>query len=200
MLPLTTDKAELEQLCRTVDGLLFTGGQDLCPDLYREVKSDCCGEICLPRDKMEAILFSRFVMEMDKPALGICRGIQFLNALLGGTLYQDLGTQYKIGPPMVHQQKPPYDKFSHTVAITLGSPLYKLLGTDEITVNSCHHQGIKELSGELVCMAEAEDGLVEAVYMPGKKFVWAIQWHPEYSLSDEHSQKVFSAFVTASAV
>ena len=199
MLPLTTDKAALEQICRTVNGLLFTGGQDVSPDLYREVKNDCCGEICLPRDQMEAVLFSLFVMEMNKPAFGICRGIQFLNALLGGTLYQDLGTQFKIGPPLVHQQKPPYDKFSHKVNITLDSPLYKLLGADEITVNSCHHQGIKELSGELVCMAEAEDGLVEAVYIPGRKFAWALQWHPEYSPNDEHSQKLFAAFVNACA-
>jgi putative glutamine amidotransferase len=198
MLPLATDKAALEQICRMVDGLLFTGGQDVCPDLYRETKNDCCGEICLPRDKMEAILFSLAVMEMDKPAFGICRGIQFFNALLGGTLYQDLDTQYKIGRPLPHQQDKPYHKSSHKIIITLGSPLQKLLGADEIAVNSCHHQGIKELSGELACMAEAEDGLVESVYMPGRKFVWAMQWHPEYSLDDEYSQKLFSAFIDAS--
>jgi putative glutamine amidotransferase len=198
MLPLSTDRPLLEQICRTVDGLLFTGGQDVCPALYGEEKSECCGEICTPRDKMESTLFSLFVMEMDKPAFGICRGIQFFNAVLGGTLYQDLDTQYKIGPPLRHQQNKPYHKSSHKVTITLGSPLYKLLGADEIAVNSCHHQGVKELSRELVCMAEAEDGLVEAVYMPDRKFVWALQWHPEYSLDDENSQKLFSAFVNAS--
>jgi putative glutamine amidotransferase len=71
------------------------------------------------------------------------------------------------------------------------------LGADEISVNSCHHQGVKELSRELVCMAEAEDGLVEAVYIPVRKFAWALQWHPEHSLNDEISRKLFVAFINA---
>jgi putative glutamine amidotransferase len=201
MLPLSTDKTMLEQICRMVDGLLFTGGQDVSPAMYGEAKSEYCGEVCLARDEMEAALFSLAVTEMDKPALGICRGIQFLNALLGGTLYQDLDTQHKSVtqsvPPLCHHQKQPYDKPSHKVTIKSGSHLHALLGADEIAVNSCHHQGVKELSRELVCMAEAEDGLIEAVYMPGKKFVWAIQWHPEYSLNDENSQKLFVSFINA---
>jgi putative glutamine amidotransferase len=197
MLPLTTDKPALEQICLTVNGLLFTGGQDVSPALYGEEKADVCGEICLMRDQMETLLLSLFVTEMDKPAFGICRGIQFFNAFLGGTLYQDLDSQYKGIPPLCHHQKPPYDKSSHTVNIKSGSPLHALLGADKIAVNSCHHQGVKELSRELVCMAEAEDGLTEAVYMPGKRFAWAVQWHPEYSLNDENSQKLFLSFVKA---
>jgi putative glutamine amidotransferase len=197
MLPLSTDRSALEQVCRTVDGLLFTGGQDVSPTLYGEAKSEYCGEVCLARDEMEAALFSLFVTEMDKPAFGICRGIQFFNALLGGTLYQDLEAQHKSVPPLRHHQKQPYCNPSHKVTIKPGSLLHALLGADVIAVNSCHHQGVKELSRELVCMAEAEDGLIEAVYMPGKRFVWAIQWHPEYSLDDENSQKLFSTFVKA---
>jgi putative glutamine amidotransferase len=144
-------------------------------------------------------VFSLAVTGLDKPAFGICRGIQFFNALLGGTLYQDLGVQYKSagGPPLCHHQEKPYDKSSHTVNIQPGSPLHSLFGEDKIAVNSCHHQGVKELSPELVCMATAEDGLVEAVYMPGRKFAWAVQWHPEYSLNDRYSQKLFASFVTA---
>ncbi|MDR0322733.1 MAG: gamma-glutamyl-gamma-aminobutyrate hydrolase family protein [Treponema sp.] len=197
MLPLTTDRSSLEQICRTVDGLLFTGGQDVAPSLYREEKTKYCGEICPQRDKMEAVLLSLFVMEMDKPAFGICRGIQFFNALLGGTLYQDLPAQFKGAPKLHHHQKKPYDKPSHKVKIKTGSPLHILLGADEIDVNSCHHQGVKELSKELVCMATAEDGLVEAVFVPGRRFAWAVQWHPEYSLNDEYSQKLFLSFVNA---
>jgi putative glutamine amidotransferase len=201
MLPLSTDKSLLEQICHTVDGLLFTGGHDVCPAVYGEEKADCCGEICTSRDQMETTLFSLFVTEMNKPVFGICRGIQFFNALLGGTLYQDLDTQYKEVPPGVsplrHQQKPPYDQSSHTVTITPGSPLHALLGADTIAVNSCHHQGVKKLSPKLVCMAEAEDGLVEAVYMSDRKYAWAVQWHPEYSLQDEYSKKLFAFFVNA---
>jgi putative glutamine amidotransferase len=195
MLPLTSDKSALEQICRNVDGLLFTGGQDVSPDMYGEEKKEYCGEICALRDEMESFLLTRFVMEMDKPAFGICRGIQFFNAYFGGTLYQDLNIQYKSG--LCHHQKKPYDKPSHKVKIIKDSPLYALLGAEEIAVNSCHHQGVKELSRKLVCMATAEDGLVEGVYVPLKKFAWAIQWHPEYSLNDENSRKLFTAFVNA---
>jgi putative glutamine amidotransferase len=146
------------------------------------------------------MLFSLAVTALDKPAFGICRGIQFFNALLGGTLYQDLGAQHKGIPPLCHHQKQPYDKPSHTVNIRPGSPLRALLGADKIAVNSCHHQGVKDLSPELVCMATAEDSLVEAVYMPDRKFTWAVQWHPEYSLNDQYSQKLFQSFVTACIV
>ena len=197
ILPLTADKTALEQICKTVDGLLFTGGQDVSPAIYGEEKSEYCGEICVLRDEIESFLFSHYVMEMDKPGFGICRGIQFFNAFLSGTLYQDLNTQYKGVLPQGHHQKQPYDKPSHKVKIKNDSPLHTLLGADEIAVNSCHHQGVKELSRELVCMAEAEDGLVEAVYLPLKKFAWAVQWHPEYSLNDENSRKLFVAFINA---
>jgi putative glutamine amidotransferase len=194
MLPLSTDKTLLEQICHTVDGLLFTGGHDVSPALYGEEKAKYCGEICTQRDQMETTLFSLFVTELDKPAFGICRGIQFINALLGGTLYQDLPTQHKSTPTLCHKQKPPYDTDSHKVTIKPGI-LHALFGADEIAVNSCHHQGVKELSHELACMAVAEDGLVEAVYMPGRRYVWAVQWHPEFSLNDEYSKKLFLSFV-----
>jgi putative glutamine amidotransferase len=87
----------------------------------------------------------------------------------------------------------------HKVKIKQGSPLSALIKEDEIAVNSCHHQGIKDLSQKLVCMAVAEDDLVEAVYVPGKKFAWALQWHPEYSLNDENSRRLFEAFVGATS-
>jgi putative glutamine amidotransferase len=196
MLPLTTDKPTLEQICTTVDGLLFTGGHDVSPALYGEKKNECCGEICLVRDEMENTLFSS-VVNLNKPTFGICRGIQLFNALLGGTLYQDLPTQHKSTPAICHQQKPPYDESFHKVKIRTDSLLHALLGEDEIAVNSYHHQGVKELSRRLECMAIAEDGLVEAVCMSDKKFVWAVQWHPEYSLDDEISRQLFLAFIDA---
>jgi putative glutamine amidotransferase len=197
MLPLSTNKPLLEQICRTVDGLLFTGGQDVSPAIYGEEKTPYCAEICTRRDQMETILFSLAITELDKPAFGICRGIQFFNALLGGTLYQDLDAHYKGVSPLPHHQKKPYDQSSHSVTIKSDSPLGALLGAGTIAVNSCHHQGVKDLSPKLVCMAEAEDGLVEAAYMPDRKFTWAVQWHPEYSLHDQYSQKLFTSFVNA---
>ena len=100
------------------------------------------------------------------PVLGICRGIQFLNAYLGGTLYQDLNTQHPTATE--HHQKPPYDVPVHNIRIQKDSRLHKLLGTDSLAVNSYHHQAIKKKADVLVAMAVSEDGLVEAVRMPEK--------------------------------
>ena len=81
------------------------------------------------------------------------------------------------------------------------SPLEKLLNIEQISVNSYHHQAIKDLSQKLKVMAESPDGLAEAVFMPDHRFLWAVQWHPEFSyLSDINSQKIFKAFIDAMGI
>lgn len=146
MLPLTTDETALAILAQTMDGFLFTGGQDVSPKLYGEEALPECGECSPERDEMECILIEK-ILASDKPLLGICRGIQILNAALGGTLYQDLPTQYsqEIG----HHMMPPYDRAVHKVTLKPWSPLYAMLGTEEIAVNSYHHQAVKALAKEL---------------------------------------------------
>lgn len=116
------------------------------------------------------------------------------NVLLGGTLYQDLSTQK---PSQIeHQQKPPYERPVHQVKILSETPLYEVLQKKEIAVNSYHHQAIKDLAEGLQAMAYATDGLVEAIYMPEKKYVRAIQWHPEFLFRrDENSFKILEDFV-----
>lgn len=193
MLPLTLDHAVIEQIAKTMDAFLFTGGQDVSPDLYGECRLLECGSACVLRDKMEHMLLTE-VIAQNKPILGICRGIQFLNAVFGGTLYQDLPTQHASG--INHHQLPPYDIPVHKVIIKEGTPLHQLLQTKELQVNSYHHQAIRKLSAKLKVMAVSEDGLIEAVYMPGRRFVWAVQWHPEFSFEkEEASRKIFGTFV-----
>lgn len=195
MLPLTAEKEELEQLVETMDGFLLTGGHDVDPALYGEKPLPQCGQPCTQRDEMESQLV-KMALAKDKPMLGICRGIQFLNAVLGGTLYQDLPTQRP--SELRHQQTPPYDQPIHSVDLVPGQPLAELLGTSELAVNSYHHQGVKDLAPGLEIMARAKDGLVEGIRVPDKKFVWAVQWHPEFSWkTQEASRKIFSAFVKA---
>ena len=92
-LPLTQDEQDISQLVSLCDGFLFTGGQDVSPALYGEKPRQACGETCEKRDAFEQRLFAQ-ALEQDKPMLRICRGIQFFNACLGGTLYQDLPTEY----------------------------------------------------------------------------------------------------------
>ena len=141
-------------------------------------------------------LVLEYALRDDKPVLGICRGHQLLNALLGGTLYQDLPSQH---PSAVeHHQQPPYDAPIHTVSILPGTPLRELLERDTLPVNSYHHQAVKALSPQLKPMAVADDGLVEAAYLPGRRFVWSVQWHPEFAFhSDAASAAILSAFVNA---
>ena len=193
--PFTADEQELEQLVNRCDGFLFTGGHDVSPALYHETPMEGLVDSCPKRDAMESIVL-RMALERDLPVLGICRGIQFVNAFLGGSLYQDIPTQFP--SETEHHQAPPYDNPSHIVTVEKGSPLQHYLGADSLPVNSCHHQAIKELAPALKAMAFSPDGLVEAAYMPGKKFLWAVQWHPEFSYrTDAHSRAIFQAFVEA---
>jgi putative glutamine amidotransferase len=193
ILPLTESETVLKQTADSFDGFLFTGGHDVNPKLYGQEKTEYCEEICEIRDRMEAYIFREAVLNQKKPALGICRGIQLINALLGGTLYQDIPAEFSSA--INHAQKAPYDVPAHAVRLVSGSPLSELIGEELIEVNSCHHQGINRLAKELEVMALAEDGLAEAAYMPTHPYVWAVQWHPELSLKDEVSKKIFASFV-----
>ena len=190
--PFTDDEEEIKRLVSICDGLLFTGGDDVDPSLYKEESIGDIVDPCLKRDAMEAIAFKEAYAQ-GKSILGICRGLQFINVMLGGSLYQDLQTQTDY--PISHRQKAPYDKPLHNVDLDRGSPLQRCLDMDELPVNSCHHQGIKVLADPLEPMAKAKDGLIEAVYDPNKPFVWAVQWHPEFLFKvDEPSRLIFKAF------
>jgi len=193
ILPLTVSETALKQAAGLCNGFLFTGGHDVNPSLYDQKKNDRCGEICDERDRMEAYIFREAVLQQNKPALGICRGIQFFNAILGGSLYQDIPTEFP--GAVTHVKGPPYDVPAHAVRILSESPLYELMGKERIEVNSYHHQGINRIAEGLEIMALADDGLVEAVYMPDRHYVWAVQWHPEFALKDEFSKKIFASFV-----
>lgn len=195
MLPLTSDEADLERLCGLCDGFLFTGGHDVSPEFYGAERLPVCGDTSPARDAMEAVVL-RHAMEAKKPALGICRGIQFINAALGGTLWQDLPAQR---PSAVeHHASPPYDRPAHAVALLHGTPLKDLLETDTLAVNSYHHQAVRDLAPGLEAMAVSPDGLVEALRHPEYPFLWAVQWHPEFAWRvDPAARKLFGAFVEA---
>ena len=193
--PMTTDEEEIKQLCDMCTGFLFTGGHDVSTELYHEKPIPGMVDSCRTRDDMELKVLD-IAVKQDKAVLGICRGIQFINAALGGSLYQDLPSQR---PSAVeHHMTAPYDRAAHKVKICEDSPLYKLLDKEKLGVNSYHHQAIKKLSPQLKAMAVSEDGLIEAVYIPGKKYIWAMQWHPEFSFRvDQDSRKIFKSFVDA---
>ena len=178
ILPLECTGADIGRLIEKMDGFLFTGGDDIDPAFYGEKRLQCCGPLCPARDNLEQKLFAA-VYQADKPALGVCRGLQFMNAALGGTLYQDLPSQYPSN--IIHKQEKPYDRPVHQVEFPPGSLLRALLNEETLSVNSLHHQGVKELSGVLEATAQAEDGLIEGIAGKEKRYLRAVQWHPEYA-------------------
>ena len=195
ILPLTEDRQSLERAAEICDGFLFTGGQDVSPRLYGEEPMEQLVSTCEKRDAAEAILL-KAALAADKPVLGVCRGLQFINVMLGGSLYQDLPLQHP--SDINHHGHAPYDQPVHDVGILRDSPLYDCLKVQALAVNSLHHQGIKRKADGLEVMAAAPDGIAEAVCKPDQRFLWAVQWHPEYSYqTDINSRKIFSEFVKA---
>ncbi len=195
MLPLTQDKEILAKYFDLCDGILLTGGHDVSPSIYNEIVKPKCGKACLIRDNMESFLLSKAIEE-DKPLLGICRGLQLMNAALGGTLYQDLLSEFS--KEINHTMKAPYNRLVHNVSVIANTPLADIFVSDTLEVNSYHHQGIKDLSPQLKAMAIAEDGLIEAAYYPNKKFILGVQWHPEHLFGqEEHCTALVQAFVDA---
>ncbi|MCD8035924.1 MAG: gamma-glutamyl-gamma-aminobutyrate hydrolase family protein [Clostridiales bacterium] len=194
ILPFGINAEDLAKIDETIDGYLFTGGHDINPKLYSE-ENRSCGVTLENRDSLEKLVFEKAYAE-DKPILGICRGLQIINVFLGGTLYQDLPTER---PTNIHHvMTKPYDGTAHYVDIVKGSKLHDLLGRDTLGVNSLHHQAVKELAPKLAVMAASEDELIEAFEEPAKRYLWAVQWHPEFSYkTDESSRKIFKSFVEA---
>jgi putative glutamine amidotransferase len=193
ILPLTISQEDASALLMKCDGLLMTGGQDVNPLLYGQTATNQCGTICHERDEMETYFF-REAINQNFPILGICRGLQMINVLLGGTLYQDIPSETE--SQINHNMQAPYDRVCHQVELMPGTGFHQLIQVEDMGVNSYHHQAVKDLGEGLEVMAVAEDGIVEAVSLPLKKFVWAVQWHPEYDhKTNDSSQLIFKAFV-----
>ena len=195
ILPLECDNDDIDKLIGFCDGFLYTGGQDVDPLMYGEIPSESCGACNEKRDILEAKLFTE-IYSKDKPILGICRGLQFINVMLGGSLYQDIPTELEGDVRLNHHQEKPYSSASHCVHILEDTPLKSILKSEKIYVNSIHHQGIKELAPKALPMAISEDGLIEAFYVPRKKFIMGVQWHPEYLFKKDKNQlKIIEAFI-----
>lgn len=193
--PFLTEESDIKRLADLCDGFLFTGGQDVSPEIYQEEPLDGLVSCCRKRDDMESIVLKE-ALKTGKPLLGICRGIQFINARLGGTLYQDIPTQHPSDTE--HHQSAPYSSAVHNVDVMKHTPLYDCLQAERLPVNSYHHQAVKAVAPGLEIMAVSTDGLVEALYKPDHPFLWAVQWHPEFSFQTDHnSRKIFQAFLNA---
>jgi putative glutamine amidotransferase len=201
ILILDYSEEKLDFLMSELDGVIFQGGSDVCPETYNEPyldKERWPGDLF--RDKVEVNIFHK-ACNLGLPIFGICRGAQIINSALKGTLYQDLLTE--TNTDVQHRDAVLYDHVSHDIKI-LGDGVFKdIYGTDTVVkINSVHHQGIKKLGVGLIVEARCTKGnLIEAFSGTCKNSeIIAVQWHPEFShtLGDKlcDPNKLFSYFIS----
>ena len=163
----------VEETLESLDGLIFSGGSDLDPELYGQEAHAETSDVMRNRDTAELALLEA-ALERDMPVLAICRGSQVLNVARGGDLVQHLPDE--VGDEK-HKQTP--GTFAdHDVSVEDGSRLASVLG-ERAPVKSHHHQGFGKVGEGLRVVAHAEDGTIEAVEDPTRRFALGVLWHPE---------------------
>lgn len=186
----------LPRILDLCDGLVLTGGEDVNPAWYGEEPRPELGRVNQRRDRTEMVTL-RLALERELPILGICRGCQLVNICLGGTLYQDLDTQRP--GTLTHRQSDPWEQRTHYIDVVKDSLLHRIVRSDEMMINSFHHQGIKDLAPKLRVSARAEDGTIEAVEAPEyPSWFLGVQWHPERfeasAPETDPDRRIFNAF------
>ena len=198
ILPLVADRTARRRLLRTIDGLLLTGsGPDLDPALYGEQQHYPFPIVAQRRASFELDLV-HLATRTRLPTLAICGGMQTMNVAFGGTLYQDLPAQ--VADVLQHRQTTPAIRLSHSVSITPGTLLNRIVKRPRMQVNSSHHQSVKGVGRALIASATAPDGIIEAIEHPGHPFFLGLQWHPEF-LFERHQlhRRLFEAFLRAAS-
>jgi putative glutamine amidotransferase len=203
VLPLVDDEKVLRRLYEQCDGLLLSGGHDLdliaaenTPGARLQVKVNTS-----PRRDKQEIQMLKWAVAEDKPVLGICRGMQLINVALGGTLHKHIPDDLPTARDhelSVHNKDMRH--LAHQLALEPGSHLARILGTTHIVANTLHHQAVDKLGEGLIVSAHAEDGIIEGIELPDKRFVIGVQSHPE-ALEESIEplwQTLFKAFIEAS--
>lgn len=199
ILPLTTDVDQMDEMLSHLDGLLFSGGEDIDPSWYGEEKHEKCGSIDDARDHYELMLFKK-ATDMNLPILGVCRGLQLVNVAMGGSLIQDIPSEHpsEVSHGVYANSLVP----AHDITIADGSLLAELLGSLSYGVNSRHHQAVGRLADGLKATAWSPDGIVEAVDAYPTRQIMAVQFHPEINTAagDTVQLKIFRHFVGQAAL
>jgi putative glutamine amidotransferase len=170
-----------DELLDMIDGLILAGGSDIDPASYGARPHPETRGTRPERDRFELALGTR-ALERDMPVLGICRGMEMLNVIQGGTLNQHI-------PGLELHRHTPGAFTDHRVRLESGSLAERVVGAELTEVKSAHHQGLEELGEAVVASGQADDGLVEAIELPGRSFAVGVLWHPE---EDEQSRVVGS--------
>jgi putative glutamine amidotransferase len=196
--------ASVEEALSGLDGLMLTGGGDVCPSHYGESRHPTVVESEPGRDAFELSLVAE-ARRRGLPIFAICRGVQLLNVACGGTLVQDIPSQ--LPGALEHSVKvPPHEAYSlaHEVWIDKDTLLSRLMGerlgsADTCDVNSRHHQAVKRVAGGFRISATAPDGVTEAIEDPAARFCLGVQWHPENFWRTGEFRPLFEGFVEAAA-
>lgn len=179
-----------------IDGLLLTGGPDIHPSRFGEKKHLALESVNEVRDKWELALYEEAIKE-NIPVFGICRGIQIMNVAMGGSLYQDIPSQFTTH--LTHKVLENKDDSWHCIEIQPGSLLNQIIGDTIAVVNSRHHQAVKCIGDGLVATAQSKDRVIEVLEDSSKQFVFGVQYHPERMLQiaefQGHAAKLFTAFI-----
>jgi putative glutamine amidotransferase len=196
LIPLGLSEKQLKEALSRVDGVLFTGGGDINPDIYGGREHREVSLVDDDRDQVELVLIKE-TMRKRKPLFGICRGLQLLNVAAGGSLYEHILDQHPGAMEHCYYPDWPREYLSHSVQVVPESRLAHCLGVDSLDVNSQHHQGIERLGQGLRPCAYAPDGIVEGIEIPGYPFGLAVQWHPEWLQDIPAMRALFSSFINA---
>lgn len=194
-IPFCRNMDHLTPLLERLDGILISGGHDIDPNIYGKRPMPYCGRIVPERDAYD-LAVARYAYEHKKPILGICRGIQILNVLMGGTIYQDMQKEgWNEHAPM--GDIGPRNYPVHEVNFTPGSILHRVYGNSTRT-NSFHHQAVHELGRNVTVTGRCEDGIVEGLEVSGgSAFTVGVQWHPEMMFDETEQKQLFRMFAEA---
>lgn len=181
LIPTTLDIGTLRELYQSCDGVLLTGGDDVDPVLFGEETHPKTEGIDRVRDDVE-IAMSQWAVDDDKALFAICRGIQVMNVAFGGSLIQDVPSQYASKVDVRHHGR--YEAANratvlHNVCVEPNSKLASMVGAGDVGVNSFHHQAANRVGDGLMVTARSKDGLIEALELPNHRFFVGVQWHPE---------------------
>ncbi len=200
LVPHLDDPDALRRIYELLDGMLLPGGLDVHPKYYGQEPHPALDPTDVGLDHAEITMLP-WALDDDLPILGICRGEQVLNVVMGGTLIQDIYSEY----PTTIDHRESYkrkirDFLAHDIAIEPGTRLHELVGQDRVWVNTSHHQSIDKVGDGLIATAWSPDGIVEGIEAPDHYFMVAVQCHPE-ELWRKHAwaRKLFSEFVEAAS-
>jgi len=201
-LPTTLDLQSIHEMYEQADGVLLSGGSDIDPTLFGEERHPETYGIDAERDQVEVAL-TQWAMQDDKPAFFICRGIQVQNVALGGTLIQDIPTQWKANNLLEHRGHKigaARDQVLHEICVEPNCRLASIIGAGNVGTNSFHHQALDRTGDGLIITSRAPDGIIESVEAPAKHWFVGVQWHPEEMTAGRADMMaLFQSFVDASS-